>query len=364
MMHSHNTYITRIIIALGMLSSATAPAQVTVDARLDSLRMIQGQQTRLTLTVNCKQGQRIGMPSYKEGDEVMPGLEVVCALRRDTTTDETGGTMRISNSYAVTSFDTAHYELPPFAITVDKDTLTTKRLRLEVYPMEVDTANVSKFFPIKDVQQPALGWKDWKYVAINGILALLFIIIASVLFYWRRHGIPVIRILRRKPKLPPHVVAMNEIEELKENKQLAADDSKAYYTQLTDTLRTYIRDRYRFNALEMTSTEIIARLSQENDQEALNELNELFQTADLAKFAKYNALLNENDTHLLTAIDYVNRTKQEVDPNKEEEKPKLSADDMRHIVARRVLGILIIILILAIIGLLGYDVYRTLQLLS
>lgn len=45
-----------------------------------------------------------------------------------------------------------------------------------------------------------------------------------------------------------------------------SEDQKAYYTLLTDVLRKYIKERFGFNAMEMTSSEIITRLQNENDK--------------------------------------------------------------------------------------------------
>ena len=47
--------------------------------------------------------------------------------------------------------------------------------------------------------------------------------------------------------------------------------------------------------MEMTSGEIIERLMASHDRAAIEELKELFNTADLVKFAKYSTLINEND---------------------------------------------------------------------
>ena len=149
------------------------------------------------------------------------------------------------------------------------------------------------------------------FVGINQLLALILLWIYS---RWRENK-PLIRIIRRKVKLPPHQVAMTEIERIKADRKWAEEDSKEYYTQLTDTLRNYIKERYGFNATEMTSSEIIERLLQEQDEQALAELRQLFTTADLVKFAKWTTLINENDANLVSAIDFINQTKIEVDPN-------------------------------------------------
>jgi hypothetical protein len=86
---------------------------------------------------------------------------------------------------------------------------------------------------------------------------------------------------------------------------------KQYYTELTDALRQYMEARFGFNAMEMTSDEIIEKLSEQPDKEWIGELRELFQMSDLVKFAKFKPLINENDMNLINAIDFINKTKVE-----------------------------------------------------
>ena len=69
----------------------------------------------------------------------------------------------------------------------------------------------------------------------------------------------------------------------------------------------------------MTSSEIIDKLLEMNDKNAISDLRILFQTADLVKFAKHNPLMNENDANLINAIDFINETKQ---PEEENQKPQ------------------------------------------
>ena len=99
-----------------------------------------------------------------------------------------------------------------------------------------------------------------------------------------------------------------------------SEDSKAYYTQLTDILREYINERFGFNATEMTSYEILERLEESRDKESLSELRDLLSTADMVKFAKFKPMLNENDRNLVSALEFVNDTKIEV--SEDELQPK------------------------------------------
>ena len=103
----------------------------------------------------------------------------------------------------------------------------------------------------------------------------------SVFFVIRyRNNKPIIKIIRVEPKLPPHQLAMKKIEEIKADKMARANDPKKYYTELTEVIRMYIRERFGFNAMEMTSAEIIERLLQE-DKESVKDLRTLFERRTL-----------------------------------------------------------------------------------
>ena len=144
---------------------------------------------------------------------------------------------------------------------------------------------------------------------------------------------------------------------------VASENAKEYYTKLTDTLRKYIEERYGFSAMEMTSSEIIERLTAAGDQQSLDELRQLFMTADLVKFAKYSTMINENDANLVSAIDFINQTKLENQPVEEVQKPVLSEADQRSQKERRVLKIVIWGIVSVAVLLFCYIVYSVWQLL-
>jgi hypothetical protein len=122
---------------------------------------------------------------------------------------------------------------------------------------------------------------------------------------------------------------MKKIEEIKADKQVRREDPKLYYTELTEVLRTYIKDRFGFNALEMTSSEIIEHLLEVKDQQSVSDLKTLFMTADLVKFAKHAPMMNENDMNLVNAVDFINQTKVEEDPNVKKEPTEIRVEEKR-----------------------------------
>ena len=260
--------------------------------------------------------------------------------------------------YTLTSFDDTLYYIPPMTVKVDGKPYQTKSLALKVLTIEVDTTHVEQFFPPKGVQENPFLWSDWSLIFW---LSVLLLIISAITYYLY---VPIITHIRIVKKLLPHQKAMKEIEQIKADKMVTSENPKEYYTKLTDTLRKYIEERYGFNAMEMTSSEIIEKLMSTQDQKSLDELRHLFNTADLVKFAKYSTLINENDMNLVSAIDFINQTKLENVPTEETVKPQLSEEDQRSVKTRRLLKILISALLVISLALLAYVIWSIIQLIK
>lgn len=336
-----------------------ANAQVTVDAKLDSAGIFIGQRIGLTLEVSADADKEVELPEWDSLQQVAPGLEFVCAEKADTNFLNDGKRMMLSRRYYFTSFDSALYLIPEMKVKVAGKDYSSKRLALKVLTLDVDTLHADSIFGIKEELAPPFEWAEWRQVLWFFLLALLIGGLLGYVIYRLKTNKPIIRRIRNKKRQPPHKVAMQKIEQIKEEKIWQSEDSKEYYTQLTDTLRNYIKERYGFNAMEMTSYEIIQRLQEVNDEEAINELRELFQTADLVKFAKYSTLINENDRNLVNAIEYINQTKQE-EPEQKPQPEVIVVEEKRSKIAKWTLIGSIIVASLVLLGVLifiGYRIY-------
>ena len=164
--------------------------------------------------------------------------------------------------------------------------------------------------------------------------------------------------------VPPHQKALNEIENLKKVNFESTDDQKEYYTKLTEALRKYIKERFGFNAMEMTSSEIIMHLKANGDESMMNELQDLFMTADLVKFAKYSSLLNEKDMNLVNAINFIDKTKRDDVPTEEKIMPTLSDDEKKTNKNHMVITSLLWLIGIAAFVLVVYIVYNAWLLLE
>jgi len=342
-----------LLLIVLIASALRCLAQSSVTAKIEPIEMMIGEQATVTLTVQTADDAKVDWPTFQPRQMLVPGVEV---LNTQRTSDHT---MVIT----LTSFDGNLYHLPPFKVKINGKEQQSADLALKVVEIEVDTTQLNKFFPPKDVQDNPFLWSDWSLSFWLSVLLLVLIALCGYLYLRLRDNKPVISHIKIVKRLLPHQKAMKEIEQIKANRMVASENAKEYYTKLTDTLRKYIEERYGFSAMEMTSSEIIERLTAAGDQQSLDELRQLFTTADLVKFAKYSTMINENDANLVSAIDFINQTKLENQPVEEVQKPVLSEADQRSQKERRVLKIVIWGIVSVAVLLFCYIVYSVWQLL-
>ena len=345
-----------------MLLTLGVKAQVTVESKIDSIEIFIGEQAHMTVDVTMKKGQKLVFPVFKPSEMITPGVEVLEQSDADTSKLD-NDMMKVSKQYTLTSFDEKLYYLPPVKVKVNGKEYASKNLALKVLTVPVDTLHPNQFFPPKDVQTNPFLWSEWSLSFWLSVLMLLLIVLA---FYLRQRlydNKPIIAKVRIVKKVLPHQRAMQEIEQIKADKMVMSEDQKAYYTKLTDTLRKYIEERFGFNAMEMTSTEIIMKLQETGDRKMIDELRELFMTADLVKFAKYSTLINENDSNLVNAIEFINTTKIENQPTEERIEPTLTEQDKRSIRSRIIIKCILAAIAVACIIILVYVLYQSYQLL-
>ena len=331
---------------------------VVLNAEIDTVQMLIGEQTTIRLELSVDAGNRVKMPEFKTGS--VNGLEVL-DTKADVRSINEGKREVYTNEYLITTFDSTLYSIPPFEVLVNDSAFRSNPLALAVYSVPIDTANLQNICGPKAIQDVELTWEEYRdSVYLGVILAILGAVLAWVVTRLVKNK-PIIRIIKIKPKLPSHITALNRIEEIKGDKSLRLEgNTKKYYTQLTDTLREYMRDRYGFNATEMTTSEIVGHLLKIQDKESIKDLKEILQVADLVKFAKLHPSINENDRNMANAIEFVNETK-----NIEEEKVQQPTEkrivNQRSLFEKRMLivSISVIACVLVVIAaLLAIDMYN------
>ena len=354
--------IKNIILTMTLMGCSTLAFGQTVEQRMDSLQLLIGQQTILHLKATARKGARIVLPSFKPQDQIVPGVEVVEQSKGDTM-QMGDDRIQVSRDYTLTSFDEKVYVVPALDVKIDGKSYHGNPLALKVLTVPVDTVHPNQFYPAKGVQDNPFEWSEWSFAFW---LSLLMIIICGAMIYLRnrlKKNKPIIARIRIVKRVPAHEKALREINDIKHHHTSASQETqKEYYTQLTNTLRAYIVSRFGFNAMEMTSGEIIERLRASGDQKMIDELRMLFSTADLVKFAKYEIPMNENDANLVNAINFIDQTKTDEQPKEEKIVPTLSTEDQKSQQQRRLIKTLLWVGGISVVAIFGYIVYQVVML--
>lgn len=351
----------RLLYILFILAFAlTAGAQVSVESHLDSAQILVGSQTRLSVTVkNAPENANVEFPSFKDESEMARGLEVVRTLADSANSGDND-----TRTYVLTAWDEGKYSTPSLTVKVNGKEFKTKPIPLQVNTIKVDTARLDSIRPMHGVADTPFAWSEWSPLFWLSIAALLLIVLAYYLYVRLRDNKPIIGRIRLVKRLQPHEKAMQKIEKIKAEHLAESTDQKEYYTELTDTLRQYLEDRFGIKAKEMTSSEIISRLERENDKSKIDELREVFETADLVKFAKYSVQNNINDMYLTSVVKFIDDTKQENAPSVEKVDPKLSAKEKRKMQTRKGVRLAIVVITVAAVAMLVYVGWRIFAILG
>jgi len=313
------TKILFITLWICLFCSTQAYSQQTiVKASIDSTHLLIGQQTNIHLEVVQQKGKSIQLPVL--ADTLMTGVEIVSVSKPDTF--DLGGSIQIKQNYLVTSYDSAIYVLPPFEVIDGVDTILSNRLGLKIstYPVDVEA---KKFYDIKDVITPPFVL--WDYAAIIwSIVGVCLLILIAWYLYEVKKGRRSLNIFKKveAPKQPPHVIAINELDHVKQQKLWQQGLAKQYHSSITEILRKYIEERFETQAMEMTSGEILEKMNKISDVDpAYDNLKQILQIGDFVKFAKYQPLPDENELSMTNAYLFVNQTKKEeiIEENKTNE---------------------------------------------
>lgn len=162
----------------------------------------------------------------------------------------------------------------------------------------------------RDLTQPEQVTMDslrWRYVMFAIDAAFALIVATVALNSWVRS--------RPKPEapppppIPPWISATEALEVLSRSDLLSRGLTKDYYDQLSDIVRRYIGALRSFDALEMTTVEVLAKLKRVPIAGVTTaEVAHLLTECDLVKFARHVPSHEESEQILDVAFTIVKRS--------------------------------------------------------
>lgn len=315
------------IIILGglLLYSIYLHSQVIqASASLEKNNCLIGDQIQLKLNLKKSISDNILFPVLK--DTITKSIEIISSSKIDTISKE-NQQIELQQTYTITSFDTGTISVPPLPFLFQRDslldTIYTNELLFTVHALPVDTTKA--IFDIKPPINEPFSIKEILDKILISFIIILILAIAIYVYYRIKKNKPIIPI-PQKPEDPPYVIALRELEKLKEKKLWQKQQYKQYYSELTDILRIYMEKQFSIPAMESVSSELIELLKNKNfAPELVKNMQSLFTTADFVKFAKAEPLPDENDWHLKNAFQFIEQTKpQEITTTSNEKKAEVN----------------------------------------
>jgi hypothetical protein len=300
------------IFLLFSVSSVIAQ-RVEAEAILTNNQIRIGEQVQLKLAVRYMEGSQKSVVTWPLLKDTITGkIEIIKADTIVTILANRASVLyEQSRLITITAFDSGSYTIPPQQFIVDKDTVQTDPLLFYVTSIPVDTTK-----PIKDIKgiydvpaapviaEAGTNWWIWT------IGALLILGAAFTVYYFTRkkdlepEPVPVI-----SRRILPHEKYLEQLAELGRKKPWMHGELKQYHIALTEILRSWLVERYRMHAKEMTTTEIIRILhSLRADSSSIMQLERVLRLADLVKFAKGIPHDEENENNINLAINFIQAT--------------------------------------------------------
>jgi hypothetical protein len=281
------------------------------EAKLDTTSILIGDQIRLTLSLSCPKQAVIVWPHV--GDTLTSKIEVVRKSSLDSlVAADQSGLKTFSQQITITSFDSGYFAIPPFTILfknpgdAEYKATETDPLLLEVRTVQVDLTK-----EIKDIKSPLKAPVTFRELLpwILGFIGLCLVAYGIIYYIRKRKKAEPLLQIRKKPELPPHVIALDALESLRAKKLWQSGKIKEYHTELTDIIRTYIENKFHIPAIEMVTDEILGGIERAvASPETKGKLRDMLQLSDLVKFAKERPLPDEEEKTLNYAIDFVRDT--------------------------------------------------------
>jgi hypothetical protein len=298
----------------------------TIKAKMDSVAILVGEQTKIHLEITKSSKRSVQIPILQ--DTIITGIDIIDITKRDTIKLD-NDLEQINIDYLITGFDEGLYYIPPFPIVSQSDTFYSNPLSLKIATMQVDTVSKA-FYDIKPVLKPKFVLADYIYILV--IIWIVLVILAVIIYFIFFKKKKVKTIFKKKPEVLPHTKALAALEEVKRKKLWQQGFNKEYYTEITDILRTYLYERFGINAQEMTSDEILTSIKKFHEaQSAYDNLKQILKLSDLAKFAKFSPLPDENDLSYINAGLFVSQTQPEEKVQKENDKEKSDKIGRAHV---------------------------------
>lgn len=277
-------------LVLGVASSGLVGQSMDVHLNADTLG-VGGQITYSVETRLPKQGRLIGEPRTDFHDfEVLQIKRHESVVRDDRRIEKT--------DYVLTTFriDTFVIAPPSVSYVLNNDTLSLRGSSKTIRVVSILDTTAVDIKPEKDLWRARINW--W----LVGFLVLSILTVIGLIIYYaiRQYRMWRDRKLREATRRPvfvktPEEIALENLEHLRARRLDEDGYFKEFHIEVSNIIRLFIEQKYRIQALEMPTSELLAECRQARIMEDnfLSLLRRFLELCDLVKFAKHPSSVGE-----------------------------------------------------------------------
>jgi hypothetical protein len=277
-----------------------------------------GDRFKLELSVSRHRNQQVSEPFPDT-------LGSFLVIDRSTTTKYKGDTIVDTHRLEMAAFAPGELALPRFVVAWPAEG-TMLAVRSESLGLVVKSVLPEKMQDINDLK-PQVQFPFLLPIWLTlGLLVLLTLAWLGWRFFrrWRT-----MRLMAR-PLPPPWDEALASLAAVPVQDWLDAGQVKRYYYSVSEILKRYLTRRFKFPALDQTTSEIVLAMKREK-VELREEFGDFFRRADLVKYAKLVPPRPEMDAVVSRAEDMVKRTTPAPEPESKHQDTKITkVEDERN----------------------------------
>ncbi|MDQ1771187.1 hypothetical protein GQR60_10665 [Labilibaculum sp. A4] len=289
---------------------------INYSAQLDTNVIVIGDQINLLLSIEQPKSLRVEFPVFM--DSIGSGVEIIKQSPQDTIPLENGN-IKVNKNFLITSFDDGVHKMNPFEFKIHDENLMniirTDTMLLGVKTFDIDTSKAN-FDIVMPIHTP-IAFAEIAPWVFGGLIVAALIVLLILYLRKRKKNQPLF--VKAKPAEPAHIIALRKLDEIKKQKLWETGKVKQFHSDLTDTIRYYLDERFQLSTQESTTDEILKAVNAvEVNSDWHAKLKDILERADLAKFAKFTPLQDENELSLKFAYKIIETTIVEEAPAKEE----------------------------------------------
>lgn len=333
----HLRHILSLAMVVATVVGVAQNTRPTVSSFLSADTIMIGDRVTLSVEVEKDLMQDIIFPSLtfapqdKEGNPSgqEPSIEVIHDFAPDTLERE-GRRERLRKRYELAIYDEGIYKIGRAQVLyIDKNLVDTlhadneEQIVVNTFQIDSTMTSVRDLKPQMTLKLRFAEFGGYLGTSLSALL-LLALVIYLLVRYLHSRGKHISDLFKPTPPPPPHIVAIEALEALRNQKLWQNNKHKLYYSGLSDILRTYLAGAFEVGAMEMTTDEIAEALREVDiEQKSKMDLLSVLRDADLVKFAKATPEASDNELAYDKAFFFVENTKPvEVVEEKEDEPTK------------------------------------------